>query len=127
MSVGFRYKNDATRPSEISDFIFFPPTEAGVSEGNRVFRFRSKSKIPGLCLAFTFASYSPSVASGKILLNNVVLNKVGSANYSFSGNAIDIVEKKNVKAMRVELSVGINNESSALSIVIPVPSNGTKD
>ena len=127
MSVGFRYKNDATRPSEIRDFIFFPPTEAGASEGNRVFRFRSKSNIPGLCLAFTFASYSPSVASGKILLNNVVLKKVESANYTFSGNEIETTEKKNVKAMRVELSVGINNETNALSIVIPVPSNGTKD
>lgn len=127
MSVGFRYKNDATRPSEISDFSFYPPTTTGTAELNRVFRFRVKNKIPDLCLAFTFACYSPSVANGKIKISNVVLKKVESSNYTFSGNAIDISEKKNVKAMRVNLSVGVNGESSDVSLVIPVPSNGTND
>ena len=127
MSVGFRYKNDATRPSEISDFSFYPPTVAGPSELDRIFRFRVKNKIPGLCLAFTFACYSPGVANGVVKIANVVLKKVESANYTFSGNAIEISEKKNVKAMRVNLSVGVNGESSDLSLVIPVPSNGTKD
>ena len=127
MSVGFRYKNDGNRPSEISDFLFFPPTSAGASEGFRFFRFRSKSKIPDLCLAFTFASYSPAVASGKIYISNIVLKKVESANYTFSGNAIDITEKKNVKAMRVDLAVGVRGESSIHSIVVPIPSNGTRD
>ena len=127
MSVGFRYKNDATRPSEISDFSFYPPTVAGPSELDRIFRFRVKNKIPGLCLAFTFACYSPGVANGVVKIANVVLKKVESANYTFSGSAIEISEKKHVKAMRVNLSVGVNGESSDLSLVIPVPSNGTKD
>ena len=127
MSVGFRYKNDATRPSEISDFSFYPPTTTGAAERERVFRFRVKNKIPELCLAFTFACYSPSVANGKIKIANVVLKKVESANYTFSGNPIEIPEKKYVKAMRVNLSVGVNGESSDVSLVIPVPSNGSKD
>ncbi|MBR3073290.1 prepilin-type N-terminal cleavage/methylation domain-containing protein [Fibrobacter sp.] len=127
MSVGFRYKNDATRPSEISDFSFYPPTMAGPSELDRFFRFRVKNKIPGLCLVFTFACYSPSVANGIVKIANVALKKVESSNYTFSGNAIEISEKKNVKAMRVNLSVGVNGELSDLSLVIPVPSNGTKD
>lgn len=127
MSVGFRYKNDGARPSEISDFVFYPPTATGASEYKRVFRFRVKNKIPALCLAFTFACYSPGVASGKITIRNLVLKKVESANYMFTGNAIDISEKKHVKAMRVDVSVDVHGESSNLSLVIPVPSNGTKD
>lgn len=127
MGVGFRYTNDGSRPNEINDFMFYPPTIAGASEGTRKFRFRTRNQIENVCLSFTFASYSPIVASGKITLSEVVLKKVETANYTFSGNAIAIPEKKNVKALRLELSVGVHGEFSVLSLVIPTPSNGTKD
>ena len=127
MAVGFRYVNDGARPSEISDFIFYPPTNSGPSEGNRVFRFRTKNTVEKVCMAFTFASYSPVVASGKISLSNIILKKVETAHNTFSGSAVDITEKKNVKALRVELAVGVRGESSVLSIDIPIPSNGIKD
>ena len=127
MSVGFRRINDATRPSELIDFSFFPPTRAGASEGTRKFRFRTKNKVENVCMAFTFASYSPVVASGKISFSDIVLKKVESANYTFSGNEIDITEKKNVKALKVEFAIGVRGESSATTLIIPIPSNGLRD
>jgi hypothetical protein len=56
-----------------------------------------------------------------------VLKKVESSNYTFSGNAIDPRDKKNVKALRIELAVGVRGETSNQVLVIPIPSNGTKD
>ena len=78
-------------------------------------------------MAFTFASYSPVVASGKISFSDIVLKKVESANYTFSGNEIDITEKKNVKALKVEFAIGVRGESSATTLIIPIPSNGLRD
>jgi hypothetical protein len=78
-------------------------------------------------MAFTFASYSPVVATGKITISGVVLKKVETANYTFSGSAISINDKKNVKALQVEFVVNIRGESNVLSLIIPIPSNGTKD
>jgi prepilin-type N-terminal cleavage/methylation domain-containing protein len=127
MGVGFRYVNDAARPSEISDFMFYPPASAGASEGTRKFRFSVKNTVPDVCLAFTFATYSPSAASGKITLSNVTLKKVETANYVFNDGDIDIPEKKNVKAMRVNLAINVRGESSILSVNIPIPSNGIRD
>ena len=127
MGVGFRYTNDGARPNEINDFMFYPPTHAGASEGARKFRFRTMHKIENVCMSFTFASYSPVVGSGKITLSEVVLKKVESANYTFSGAEIAPTEKKNVKALRLELTMGVRGESSVLSLIIPIPSNGTKD
>lgn len=127
MAVGFRRQSDGTRPNEIADFTFYPPTHAGASEGKRKFRFRTNNKIEDVCLAFTFASYSPVVANGKISFSEIVLKKVESSNYTFSGNAIDPRDKKNVKALRIELAVGVRGETSNQVLVIPIPSNGTKD
>lgn len=127
MSVGFRRINDGTRPSDLKDFTFYPPTNTGAAEGKRRFRFRTKNKIENVCMAFTFASYSPVVANGKISFSEIILKRVESANYTFSGNAIDITEKKHVKALRLELSIAIHGENGVLSLVIPIPSNGTQD
>jgi type II secretory pathway component PulJ len=127
MSFGFRRSSDGTKPSQINDFLFFPPTNAGASEGTRRFRFKTKNKLENVCMAFTFASYSPVVATGKITISGVVLKKVETANYTFSGSAISINDKKNVKALQVEFVVNIRGESNVLSLIIPIPSNGTKD
>ena len=127
MAVGFRRQSDGTRPNELVDFNFYPPTNAGAAEGKRKFRFRVKQQITDVCLAFTFANYSPVVANGKISFSEVVLKKVESSNYTFSGADIDISEKKNVKALRVELAIGVHGESSNQALIIPIPSNGTKD
>lgn len=128
MAVGFRTANiDALTPIGLNDYVFYPPTNSGASERKRKFRFRSGKTIQNVCVAFTFASYSPIVSTGKIKFSKMELKKVESANYKFTGNNIDTKEKKNVKAMKLNISVGVNNENSILSLIIPVPSNGITD
>ena len=128
MAVGFRYANDGTKPAEIDDFLFYPPTIAGAAEGNRSMRFTVKDSIKDVCLGFTFASYSPIAASGKMTLKNVSLKKNESAIYEFDDlENINVLDKKNVKAMRLVLVVNQRGETGVDSLVVPVPSNGPRD
>ncbi len=134
MSVGFRYVNDASRPTELNDFLFYPPTVEGAAEGLRSMRFSVKDTIKDVCLAFTFASYSPVAATGTVFLSDVQLRKVESANYQFD-ESININEsdaqyvrnKQNVKALRWHLVVNQNGETGQVTSVIPIPSNGPRD
>ena len=140
MSVGFRYAADGTKPDEVDDFFFFPPTISDPSStGERSMRFSVATTLADVCLAFTFASYSPVVAGGTIQLSNVALKKIPSSNYTFETNdAITIADKKNVKALRLKLQIGHggkNNpsgerqpgETGEIEMVIPIPSNGPRD
>ena len=134
MSVGFRYVNDASRPAELNDFLFYPPTLEGAAEGLRSMRFSVKDSIRDVCLAFTFASYSPVAATGTVFLSEVQLRKVESANYQFD-ESININEsdaqyvrnKQNVKALRWHLVVNQNGETGQVTSVVPIPSNGPRD
>ncbi len=128
MSVGFRYAADGNKPASLDDFLFFPPTINGASTGERSMRFTVPDAIENVCLAFTFASYSPVVANGTINIKDVALKKIPSANYRFQKNeVIPIGDKKNVKAMLLNLTIEVGGETGVDSLIIPVPSNGPRD
>ena len=139
MSVGFRSATDGSKPDGLEDFFFFPPTLPGASTGERSMRFTVANTIENVCLAFTFASYSPIVASGKIKLKDVALKKIPSSSYVFEENdAIAVADKKNVKALKLELRIGHGGKKDAdgadqpgetgeVEMVIPIPSNGPRD
>lgn len=131
MSVGFR-NTDGTTVANLDDFFFYPPTGLS-SEGTRTMRFTVPEQIAGVCMAFTFATYSPLVASGSVVLSNLKLKQVAGANYTFDpSKSIPIKDKKNVKALRLELQIGRgekNNQSGEtgnIDIVVPIPSNGAE-
>ncbi len=128
MAVGFRFAEDGTKPAELDDFLFYPPTLEGAAEGKRSMRFTVTEKLENVCMAFTFASYSPVAASGKLTFKNVSLRKNESAIYQFNDSeSISVMDKKNVKAIRLVLVVNQKGETGVDSLVIPVPSNGPRD
>lgn len=128
MAVGFRYTDDGSRPAELEDFLFYPPTISGAAEGKRSMRFSVRDSIENVCMAFTFASYSPVAASGKMTFKNVSLKRNASSIYKFNDSeSIAITDKKNVKAVRLVLEVAQKGETGVDSLVIPVPSNGPRD
>ena len=134
MAVGFR-KQDGTKPAKLEDFLFYPPTNDN-SQGKRVMRFTVPQQIADVCLAFTFATYSPVAASGAVTISNLKFRKVAGANYSFSGAALNTIDKKNVKAFKLNLQIGRGGkkdptdneqkpgETGEIEIVVPTPSNG---
>ena len=146
MSVGFRsiatgdFPKDAEDKKLIDDFMFFPPLAASGS-GKRVMRFRVRQPVSNVCMAFTFASYSPLVAQGTVTIKNLKLKKVASADYQFPSDPdapgfnteANKAEKKNVKALKLvfQVSRGAKNggkgETGDVSLVIPIPSNGSRD
>lgn len=129
MSVGFRYIDDGSRPEDLDDFMFYPPTIGSSADmAERRMRFSVPHTIADVCLGFTFASYSPLAALGKITISNLKLRKITSATYKFdSASSIAIPDKKNVKALRVHFVTAKNGETGVDSLVIPIPSNGPRD
>ena len=123
MSVGFRSTKDGSRPTELDDFFFYPPTDESAS-GLRVMRFSVPKKLTSLCLAFTFVSYSPLAANGKVTITGLRLKKVESSNYKFTDSALPLKDKVNVKALMLDFSVTRNGEEGVDSLVIRIPSNG---
>lgn len=134
MSVGFRTQN-GEKPAGIDDFMFFPPT-TDQSAGARVMRFTVPSTIENVCIAFTFACYSPLVANGRVTISELLLKKVETANYSFNysgSKEFSISDKEKVKAFKLELQIsrgdknGYSGETGNVNLIIPTPSNGPKD
>ena len=82
-----------------------------------------------MCLAFTFASYSPIAADGNVTISDVTLKKVESANYKFDypAAAFNTMDRKNVKAVQLVFGVTKNGEEGIDSLVVPIPSNGPRD
>ena len=115
-------------PAEIQDFLFFPPADENAS-GKRTMRFNVSQDIKNVCLAFTFASYSPIAADGNVTISEVALKKVESANYKFDYpvSSFNTMDRKNVKAVRLVFSVAKNGEEGIDSLVVPIPSNGPRD
>ena len=141
MSVGFRSIATGEIPQQggvklIDDFMFFPPLSP-TGNGVRKMRFHVPQEISNVCLAFTFALYSPLVAYGTVTLKNLKLNRVASSDYTFGSPAFNAEanksEKKNVKALMLELQVsrgsknGGKGETGDVSIIIPIQSNGPRD
>ena len=128
MAVGFRYADNGKKPDGLSDFQFYPPTVGDVRDiGLRHMRFMTKDTIKDVCMAFTFAMFSPIASTGNIRISEVKLRKIASSNYKFTDEAISTIDKKNVKAIRIELAVSKNGENGAETIFIPIPSNGPRD
>jgi len=126
MAVGFRYVATGERPSELKDFLFYPPVSE-TSSGTREMHFTVPTTMENVCMAFTFASYSPVAASGYVYLGNVRLEKEAFSNYEFSDYFTSSdKDKQNVKAFRLHLSINRRGETGRAMLVIPTPSNGPR-
>ena len=130
ISVGFIDPETGLTPqigevNLIDDFLFFPPL-ADNGSGKRSVRFSVPATRENICIAFTFACYSPLVAQGEINISGLKLKKIPSSSYKFEGT-VDIPDKKNVKALKLDLKIKKNGEAGALALVVPIPSNGPTD
>ena len=130
LSVGFRNSN-GEKSSLLNDHLFYPPTIQDDYARKRSIRFTVSNTVQHQCLAFTFASYSPVTAEGTIFIANLKLKKVATASYSFenwnSEAAANIIEKKNVKALKLTLKLTDNGEEGVVEETILTPSNGPRD
>jgi len=126
MAVGFRYAKDGSKPGEIDDFLFYPPADMK-GYGARKMRFSVPKTIEGVCLAFTFASYSPVAANGQVVISDLTLKKLDTSNYQFSEKNFSKENKERVKAFRMKLRIARAGETGDVDIVVPTPSNGVAD
>ena len=141
MSVGFRGKGlgeeikDENGNKLLEDFLFYPPYNAKGS-GKRFMRFTVPANMDTVCLAFTFACYSPIASQASLKIKDLKIKKIAGLNYDFEtpydpeGHKND---KKNIKALKMKLKIarggknGENGETGEIEIVVPTPSNGPKD
>lgn len=131
LSVGFRDAS-GSRPEQIPDFYFYPPVADVYAAKTRSMRFSVGEAVENVCLAFTFASFSPIATMGSITIENLKLKKVATANYTFdpSWNPEDeanIKDKKNVKAFKLRIGVAVDGEKGSIEQLILAPSNGPRD
>jgi hypothetical protein len=114
----------------IDDFLFFPPLDASKGSGKRTMRFTVPQKIENVCLAFTFACYSPLVHQGRLKISYLKLKKVAGTNYVFDNGynpESHKNDKKNIKALKLTLKIERNGEGGSSEVVVPIPSNGPTD
>ena len=126
-AVGFR-NQDGAKIEGLDDFNFFLPASATES-AERKFRFTVKDPAEDVCMAFTFASYSPVAATGQVTIKDLALKKVETSNFDFTDEDYtpQIGDKKNIKALLLNVVVKRNGEGATVRQVIPIPSNGPKD
>jgi hypothetical protein len=127
-SLGIRQVDagEALPVPQISDYYFYPPENA---DGIGVRRMRIKPSIANVeaCLAFNFVFYSPSVSRGKMTIKDIKVEHIGDMDYKFeAGYTPALADKKNVRAMQVEIELKSNGEAGRAVLAIPVPSNGTR-
>ena len=141
MSVGFRDQNgqppkNAGHKIVLDDFMFYPPLEVDRGNGKRVVRFTVPDSLGGLCIAFTFAFFSPLASQGTYSIDSLRLRKLPYSSYDIDTVEVylpSIRNKKNIKAFRVRLQVGRGGkadqkgETGEFDMVIPTPSNGPRD
>lgn len=126
MTVGFR-NMAGDIDSELPDFSFYPPIDASANN-KRSMRFSVKNAKKDLCLAFTFAFYSPMAPKGKIAISNLELSKVEMSNFEFVKSYVPALpDKAKIKAFKFILEVGKNKETGNVALVVPTPSNGPRD
>ena len=114
----------------LNDFMFFPPLGVkGEGSGVRFMRFSVPDTMKNVCLAFTFACYSPLVSQGKISFTRVKVSKIPSANYTFEEYDFEAHknDKQNVKAFLLKLDVKNGGESGHAEAVVLASSNGPRD
>ena len=92
-------------------------------------RFTVPHTLENVCLAFTFACFSPLVAQGKVTITKLKVSKVPSSSYNFDGFESEThkTDKQNVKAFKIVLDVKRNGESGHVEMIVPTPSNGPTD
>ena len=92
-------------------------------------RFSVPDTMKNVCLAFTFACYSPLVSQGKISFTRVKVSKIPSANYTFEEYDFEAHknDKQNVKAFLLKLDVKNGGESGHAEAVVLASSNGPRD
>ena len=144
MSIGFRQPSTGTYVKSnghviLPDFLFYPPLDynSGAGAGKRRMRFTVPVHVENVCLAITFAFFSPLANDGKVTIKDLKVSQVASANYKFNGFTPEVgsnvKEKKNVRALKLKLQVsrgarnGGKGETGDVNLVIPIPSNGTGD
>ena len=125
-SVGFRTQT-GDKVAGLDDFLFYPPIDPA-EPSRRAFRFRVMNSVKNVCLAFTFASYSPA-SGGTITIRNLLLKKVEGSNYNFDDRSYDpsTTDKQNVKAFQLRVVANIGGETGEILQVAPAPSNGPGD
>ena len=129
MAVGFR-GTDGSSIAGLNDFLFYPPTSIA-SQGKRSMRFTVPQKIENVCMMFTFSTYSPLAGNGTVIISNLKLMRIAGSNYVFDPTiTLLTADKKNVKALKLELEIGRGGkngqagETGHVIIVVPIPSNG---
>ena len=142
MSVGFRKagSGDYAKKGDkilLHDFMFFPPLDADRGAGKRTMRFTVPERIDNVCLAFTFACFSPMVSQGTVSIKNLKVSMIPSSNYKFDGFDPEAgnnkKEKKNVKALKLRLQIsrgaknGGKGETGEVDLITAIPSNGPRD
>lgn len=130
-AVGIRdaNQNEFKEIPDVPDVLVYPPE---TNEGKGVRRMRFSSKIiedqTNVCIAFTFATFSPLVGTGSLTISNLKVKKIADDNYRFnSGYNPDLEDKPYVRAFKVDLQVNRGGESGEVSLVVPVPNNGLKE
>lgn len=145
MSIGFRDVESGTIPKVegryvVDDFMFYPPYNKYGSSKRRM-RFAVPVDVNSVCLALTFARYSPRrVNEQAIKIKNLELKQIAGANFNFDEtynpeNTNTLLgpikrDKKYVRALRMKLEVSRgashnqSGETGDVEIVVPIPSNG---
>ena len=92
-------------------------------------RFTVSENIDSVCIAFTFACYSPLVSQGMLTIDSLVLRKLPYMDADRFEDAYipQNADKKNIKALMLKLTVVKSGETGVDSLVIPIPSNGPRD
>jgi hypothetical protein len=113
---------------QLENFMFFPPLDSR-GGGKRSMRFTVQNKLENVCIAFTFACYSPLVAQGKVSIKDLKVKKIAGTKYDFSGFDAESHknDKQNVKAFFLNLTVVRGGETGVVKLVLPTPSNGPRD
>ena len=139
MSVGFVHF-DGKKDAKLKDFMFYPPSSSEGTNVERVMRFTVPDSVKNVCMAFSFSIFSPVVAKGTLTIKDLRLKRLASTNYTFGKDKfhntvtnIKEVDKKNVKAFQITLSIkrgakaGGSGETGSVTLVVPAPSNGPRD
>ena len=116
---------------DVPDFLVYPPAHSN-DPGSRVVSFMTHGiansngeKIDvTACLAFSVSLFSLTIPP--ISLSDISIREINDGNYKFEETYTTplAVDKKNVKALRIDVNVKKNGEGGDLRFVVPVPSNG---
>lgn len=125
MTVGFRNSDDGSEVEGLNDFAFYPPVDLDADDV-RSFRFTTDTLRKNVCIAFTFSMFSPTAPGGAVTIAHLSLSKVEDSEYDFdeSFTPTNPLDKQNVKAVKLRLTIDRNKETGEVSMVVPTPSNG---